>query len=129
MSTGYRFVHIGSLLVLAGVIAFMGYSAFHSAGITDIESEQLSKLGDRWALDFDIVNRDEINHAYIIQVDTGDPSLHPLQVEVAAGRRFRSTTYIFPANVKGNEITLEVYRDSKAEPIQVSQYYLIDEGK
>ncbi len=129
MSTRYRFVNIGSLVILAGLIAFIGYSAFHRTGITDIEREQLSKLEDRWALDFDIVNRDEIEHAYIIKVDTGDPSRQPLQVEVAAGMRFRSTTYIFPQNVKGNEITLEVYRDSKREPIQVSRYYLIDEGQ
>ncbi len=119
-----KLVYRLSLAVLAGLVAFIGYLTFHRVNLSDIERERLSKLEDRWMLDFDVVNRDEVERTYIIKVETGDPNRQPLTVPVQPGKRFIYTTNILPQNVRGNEITLEVWRDSEPDPIQVSRFYL-----
>ncbi len=119
-----RPIFVLSFFVLAGILVYIGYSVVHRTRLSDIEREQLSRLEDRWMLDFDVVNRDEVEHTYVIKVDTGDPGRQPLTVHVMPGKRFIYTTNIIPSTVQADEVVLEVWRDEEPDPIHVSRYYV-----
>lgn len=124
----FRFIYIASIAILIGLLGLIIYLVPQRARLLEIEREQLSRLEDRWVLDFDIVNRDTVDHDYVIIVrgTKQDELRAPLEVLVRAGQRFTSTTHIFPENLSGSELTLEVYKKGQAEPIQVSRYVLSD---
>ncbi|MBI4330411.1 MAG: hypothetical protein HY673_03915 [Chloroflexi bacterium] len=119
-----KLVVMVSLAVLVALVAGIGYWSVSRSRLSEVERERLSRLEDRWVLELDIVNRDVVEHTYIIKVDTGDPGRKPLEVRVLAGSRFMYTAIIRPQEIMVKEVVLEVWRDSDPEPVQVSKYYV-----
>ncbi len=120
-----RAILIVSVVVLAVVLMAVGYFGFHRARLAGIENERLSRLADHWVLDFDIVNTDKTDHIYYVQVNQGEPAGESSKIVAAAGKVFHFAAYVYLDKVKGDEVTLEVWRDSpEGPPLRTSTYYL-----
>ncbi len=126
MSRKFQYIYIASLIILIGLVALIIYLVPQRGKLLEVEREQMSKLEGRWILDFDIVNRDYEDHKYtiIIKGMKEDQPRVPVEVAVSSGKRFTYTAIIFPENLTGNELTLEVYRDGRKEPVKVGHYLL-----
>ena len=118
-----RLLFISSLVILAGVfittISFIpsGQDYSNSSKVRIIDGE------DEWILQYDILNNEERDTAYSIQI-TIDSEIYKNSTVVKQGKSYSYIRHIYPQQLLRGEINFVVYKEGINEPIENVTYYI-----
>jgi len=119
-----RMVFIILLVILGVMVVFTVLSPMATGQkYSKVQSTQLLQAEDEWVIQFDIMNNEEKDTSYEIEV-LHDNELYRAPVVIPDEGMF---TYIhrIPYNTKGNrDITFTIYKDGDSEPLRQLNYYL-----
>ncbi len=111
-------VVLGVLLVLAmfrPLVTGQEYSMVGRESVLQAEGE--------WVIEFDIINRENIDVNYNIVWSSGGDT-YTESVLVGQGRIYRHTRHVYRQTIKEDKVNMAIYEEGKAIPFERVTYYL-----
>lgn len=119
-----RLVFILSLIILAGLFVFTLYSIPLGRNRPEpSRTIQIINAGSEWILQYDIVNNQQRDIKYTIYL-TVDGSVTTDSVVVKSGKRYTYIHQISPEQLTEGKVTLALYEEGKAEPVEQATHYI-----
>jgi hypothetical protein len=96
------------------------------SGESYIESKRLRVIDgdDEWILQYDILNQNEIEKQYTIDV-TVDSAVYHDRTVVGRGKTYTYIFHILPEQLTEGNVGFTVYEQGKAEPVDQVTYYIV----
>lgn len=117
-------VYIASLAALAVLVVFGVFRPMATTGqYSEVQRAHLLEGDDRWIIEFDIINHEEKDAGYSIEVVIGD-EVYTEAVSIGAGRMFTYTHHIYRSQTSPGQVSFAVYRDGEPAPIERAIYFL-----
>ena len=118
-----RLIFVLSLVVLAGVFIFTLCLIPFGESYPEPRRAQIIDAGDEWILQYDIINNQERDLKYTIHI-TVDGVVYTDSTVVKPGKTYTYIHHIYPRQLAEGKVTLALYEDGRAEPIEQVTYYI-----
>ena len=121
-----RLVFAFSLVILVGVFIAIVYFMPSGQSYTESKRAQIIQGENEWILQYDIINNEERDIKYTIQV-TVEGVVYSDTTLVKQGGAYTYIYHIYPSQLKeGTEgkVTFAVHKESEAKPIEQATYYI-----
>ena len=118
-----RLIFIISLVILAVVLMATLLNLPGGEDYPESRRAQLIQAEDGWILQYDIVNNQQQDIAYTIEINIDDTTYTDGTL-VRAGKAYTYIHHIYPQQVGEGEITFTLYQAGQAEPVDRITYYL-----
>ena len=118
-----RLILVLSLIILAGVFIATVYFIPSSQSDTESRRVQIIQGENEWILQYDIINNEERDTKYTIYV-TVDDAVYKDSTMVKPGKRYTYIHHIYPQQLVKGMVTLALYEEGKAKPVEQATYYI-----
>ena len=118
-----RLIFVLSLIILAGVFIATVYFIPSSQSDTESKRVQIIQGENEWILQYDIINNEERDTKYTIYV-TVDDAVYKDSTMVKPGKRYTYIHHIYPQQLVKGMVTLALYEEGKAKPVEQATYYI-----
>lgn len=118
-----RLIFILSLIILAGVFIATVYFIPSSQSDTESRRVQIIEGENEWILQYDIINNEERDTKYTIYVTVND-AVYKDSTMVKPGKRYTYIHHIYPQQLVKGMVTLALYEEGKAKPVEQATYYI-----
>ncbi len=118
-----RLIFIISLVILAGVFIATIYFIPSAQRYPESKKSQIIRGENEWILQYDIVNNEEKDMRYDIQVAV-DGAVYRDSTVVKQGRTYTYIYHIYPSQLEKGRVTFAVYKGGETKPIEQATYYV-----
>lgn len=119
-----RIVYILSLVLLGVLIGFTVFKPMATGEkYSEVAREQLLRAEDEWIIQFDIMNHEDRDISYDIEVSI-DNKLYKQPVLIQEGRKFTYIHHICCDMVGDGDIGFTIYKEGEDTPFEEVTYYL-----
>ena len=118
-----RLIFILSLFILAGMFILTLYLIPTGKDYPESHSAQVIRADNEWILQYDIINNQDRDIKYIIQV-TIDDAVYTDSTAVRAGKAYTYIHHIHPEQLSEGRVILTLYEEGKVEPVEQTTYYI-----
>ena len=118
-----RIVLLSSLAILGMLLIATVTLIPRAEGFTRVQREQLSRVGDNWVLQLDIINHEGQQTRFNIDIGLGDKHYYET-AWIPDGRRYSYQRYIDLDLDGADSVQFAVYREGDTEPIEQGRYYI-----
>ncbi len=119
-----RILYILSLVLLGVLIGFTVFKPMATdEKYSEVVREQLLQAEDEWIIQFDIMNHEDRDISYDIEVSI-DNKLYKQPVLILDGRKFTYIHHIRCDMVGDGDIGFAIYKEGETEPFKQVTYYL-----
>lgn len=118
-----RLIFVLSLIILAGVFIATVYFIPSNQGDDESKRVQIIQGENEWILQYDIINNEERDTKYTIYV-TVDDAVYKDSTMVKPGKRYTYIHHIYPQQLVKGMVTLALYEEGKAKPVEQATYYI-----
>ena len=120
---GLRLFYIVCLVILGGGLILLLCFTTRGEQFTEVRRDQLIQQEEEWILQFDIINHEETDTNYTVNLLVGEKE-YSSDVTVKKGRTFTYIHHIQPETARGGEILLTVYREGESTPVKQTTYFV-----
>ncbi len=120
-----RVVYLASLVILGVLVTFTVFRPMATGGAYSmVQRAHFLEREDRWVIEFHIFNHEAEDTTYNITVLLDD-EISTDSIRLKQGELFKCSYHISRNNVnQGKEVSVTVYKEGEATPIDESTYYL-----
>ena len=118
-----RLIFVLSLVILAGLFISVVYLAPSNQIQIESRRVQIIKGENGWILQYDIPNNKKTDVEYTINV-TVDDATHKDSAVVQAGKTYTYIYHISPQQLTKGQVTVALYEEDKAEPVEQTTYHI-----
>ena len=124
-----KIVYILSLVILAVLIVLaFRQPVVHELKYSEVQRAQLLEKEDEQIIQFDIINHEQKDMNYTINV-TVDGKKYTEDVLIRKGGMFTYIHHIYPERISKGEVSFVVYKEGESAPIEEVTYYLKNEER
>ena len=121
--TKLRLIFVTSFIILAGISISTIYFLPNSQHYTESRRVQIIEGENEWILQCDIINNEDIDIEYIINV-TVDDAVYKDSIVVKPGKAYTYIHHIYPEQLREGMVIFTLYERDKVEPVEQATYYL-----
>ena len=120
----FRIAYIASLVILGVLIAFTIFRPMVTGEqYNEVQFSGLIETEDEWIVEFQLTNKEGKDMYYTLSI-SADGQPYTSTTLVKDGRMFGFRYHIYPEMLTKGEISLAVYKEGEATPIEEVTYYL-----
>ena len=119
-----RIIYIVSLVILVVLIAFTVFRPMIGGGeYSEVQKEQLLETESEWIIQFDIINHEERDQNYTINILVGEKS-YTDSVLIREGAKFSYIYHFRPDLETDGDVSFAIYKEGEATPFEQATYHL-----
>jgi len=119
-----RIIYIVSLVILVVLIAFTVFRPMAIGGkYSEVQREQLLETESEWIIQFDIINHEERDQNYTINILVGEKS-YTDSVLIRDGAKFSYIYHFRPDLETDRDVSFTIYKEGEATPFEQATYHL-----
>ncbi|MFC1991652.1 hypothetical protein ACFLVC_02875 [Chloroflexota bacterium] len=119
-----RIIYIISLMILVILVIVVVFRPFgETGGYSEVQRAQLIQAGNKWIIQFDILNREAKRQDYTINVFVDDAE-YTEYVSIGDGRIYSYIHHVRSDMVSGDSIDFVIYKEGNDKPIEQITYHL-----
>jgi len=120
----FKLIYIASLVILGVLTVFTVFQPMAiGGGYSEVQRAQLLERDDQWIIEFDIINQEEKDTSYTIQV-LADGKPYTESVLIRDEGMFTYIHHFYPDRLTNNEVNFAVYKEGESTPVEQATYYL-----
>jgi len=119
-----KILYIISLVILAILVIVVVFKPLgETRGFSEVQRSQLLQVGNKWIIQFDILNREGKRQDYTINVFIDDTE-YVEYVSIGKGRIYSYIHHVRSDMVSGDSINFIIYKEGNDKPIEQITYHL-----
>lgn len=119
-----RIIYIVSLVILVVLIAFTVFRPMATGDkYSEVQKEQLLETESEWIIQFDIINHEERDQNYTINILVGEKS-YTDSVLIRDGAKFSYIYHFRPDLETDGDVSFAIYKEGEATPFEQATYHL-----
>lgn len=120
-----RGFYVLSLLIVAALLVTIVLLVPRAESkFSEVQRDQLLEKEDEWVIEFDIINNEDHDINYTINVLLNGELSYTHPVLVRSGRRFRYIRHIYRETFDEGNVTFVVYKEGESVPIEETTYFV-----